>query len=97
MQESGTISRFNAMPVVNIEYTLSPEYAILFAGFNADVKKTSLSDLSFENLFLNQNINIKNTFDKSSVYFGIKGNAGAALGGGRDALGGSMRPPLGGT
>lgn len=80
IQESGLANRSSLFPSVNAELSLSPEYATLFAGLTGDVKKTSLTEFSFENPFLGQDINIKNAKESNHIYAGIKGNAGAALG-----------------
>ena len=80
VQEAGITERTSIFPSVNAEFSLTPEYATLFAGLTGDVKKTSLTEFSFENPFLGQDINIKNAKESNHVYAGIKGNAGAALG-----------------
>ncbi|HXH99012.1 MAG TPA: hypothetical protein VNI52_02000 [Sphingobacteriaceae bacterium] len=80
VQEFGDNSRLNVLPAASVELPVSAEYAILFAGFKGDVLKSSLRDFSYENMFLNNNISIKNAVEKSNAYAGIKGNAGAGFG-----------------
>ncbi len=80
VREAGLTDRTSLFPSVNAEFSLSPEYATLFAGLTGDVKKTSLTEFSFENPFLGQDINIKNAKENNHVYAGIKGNAGSSLG-----------------
>lgn len=80
VQEMGDNSRLNVLPAASVELPISPEYAIIFAGFKGDVLKSSLRDFSYENLFLNNNISIKNAVEKANAYGGVKGNAGAGFG-----------------
>lgn len=80
VQELGDKSRLNILPAASVELPISAEYAILFGGFKGDVLKSSLRDFSYENIFLNNNISIKNVVEKAKVYAGIKGNAGAGFG-----------------
>ncbi|HEY0670170.1 MAG TPA: TonB-dependent receptor [Sphingobacteriaceae bacterium] len=80
VQEMGDNSRTNILPAASVELPISAEYAIVFAGFKGDVLKSSLRDFSYENLFLNNNITIKNAVEKANAYAGVKGNAGAGFG-----------------
>lgn len=80
VQELGDSSRLNILPAASLELPISAEYAIVFAGFKGDVLKSSLRDFSFENLYMNNNIRIKNAVEKANAYAGVKGNAGAGFG-----------------
>ena len=80
VQEFGANSRLNIFPSVSAEIPLIPEYAIVFAGLNGDVLKTSLRDLALENPFLNKNLAIKNSLESINVQAGVKGNVGAEFG-----------------
>lgn len=80
VQEFGDNSRTNIFPAVSAEIPVIPDYAILFGGINGDVLKTSLRDLSMENPYLNNNLDIRNSVEKMNIYAGIKGNAGTEFG-----------------
>ena len=80
VQEFGANSRLNIFPSVSAEIPLIPEYAIVFAGLNGDVLKTSIRDLALENPFLNKNLAIKNSLESINVQAGVKGNVGAEFG-----------------
>ncbi len=80
VQEFGDKGRLNIFPAVSAEFPMVTNYAIMFAGVNGDVLKTSLKDLASENPYLNQNISIRNSVEKMNIYAGLKGNAGAELG-----------------
>jgi hypothetical protein len=78
--EFGSTSRVNLFPSVSAEFALIPEYAYVFGGVEGDVRKTSYRELTRQNPWLAQNINIQNSLNKLNVYGGIKGNAGATFG-----------------
>ncbi|MDB5119112.1 MAG: hypothetical protein JWN56_330 [Sphingobacteriales bacterium] len=80
VQEFGTFSRLNLLPAVSVEIPIAPEYAILFGGISGDVIKTNFRDLSNENPYLNDRLEIKNAIEKMNFYGGVKGNAGSGLG-----------------
>lgn len=80
VQEFGDNSRTNIFPAVSAELPVIPGYAIVFAGVNGDVLKSSLRDIAAENPYLNKDIAIKNSLEKMNVYGGVKGNVGAGLG-----------------
>lgn len=80
VQEFGDSSRFNILPAASAEIPIAAEYATLFAGISGDVLKTSLRGLTDENLYLNNNVGIRNKVEKLNIYGGIKGNAGSGLG-----------------
>ena len=80
VQEFGTVSRLNLLPAVSVEIPIAAEYAILFGGISGDVIKTNFRDLSLENPYLNEKLEIKNSVEKMNFYGGVKGNAGSGLG-----------------
>ncbi|WP_374164576.1 hypothetical protein [Arcticibacter sp. MXS-1] len=80
VQEFGTNSRFNFFPAITAEMPIVPEYVTLFGGFTGDVNKSTLRNFSIENPYLSQNIGIANAVEKTNIYGGIKGNAGAGFG-----------------
>ena len=80
VQELGDSSRLNVLPAASLELPISPEYAIVFAGFKGDVLKSSLRDFSYENPYLTSVLSIKNAVEKVNAYAGVKGNAGAGFG-----------------
>jgi hypothetical protein len=80
VQEFGANSRLNIFPSVSAELPVVPEYAVVFAGLNGDVLKTSIRDLALENPFLNKNLAIKNSLERINVQAGVKGNVGAEFG-----------------
>lgn len=80
VQEFGETGRLNIFPAVSAEFPLAASYAILFAGLNGDILKTSLKDLASDNPYLNQNLSIRNSVEKMNLYAGLKGNAGSELG-----------------
>lgn len=78
--EFGDANRTNVFPAASIEVPIATEYAIVFGGVNGDVLKSSLRDFTFENAFLGNNILVQNALERTNVYGGIKGNAGAGFG-----------------
>ncbi|MXV51365.1 hypothetical protein GS399_10325 [Pedobacter sp. HMF7647] len=78
--EFGDSTSTNFLPDVTAEFALAPEYATIFAGYTGDVIKTSLRNTATENPYINQNIAIVNALEKSNIFGGIKGNAGAGFG-----------------
>lgn len=80
VQEFGTSSRLNIFPSVSAELPVIPEYAMIFAGVNGDVLKTSIRDLALENPFLSKNLAIKNSLESMNIQAGVKGNVGAEFG-----------------
>ena len=80
VQEFGTNSRLNIFPSVSAEFPVVPEYAVVFAGVNGDVLKTSVRDLALENPFLSKNLAIKNSVESMNIQAGVKGNVGAEFG-----------------
>ena len=80
VQEFGTSSRLNIFPSVSTELPVLPGYAVVFAGVNGDVLKTSIRDLALENPFLSNNLAIKNSLESMNIQAGVKGNVGAEFG-----------------
>lgn len=80
VQEFGAASRSNVLPAISAEAVLDPKFATLFAGITGDVRKSSLSEFSFELPFLNDNLAIQNAVEKSNIHAGIKGNLGTGFG-----------------
>ncbi|MEY3678048.1 MAG: hypothetical protein RI924_189 [Bacteroidota bacterium] len=80
VQEFGGVKRTKVFPNLLAEFSIDPEHAVVFAGVAGDVKKTSLTEFSFENPFLGSGIIIKNALESSHLFAGIKGNGGTALG-----------------
>jgi hypothetical protein len=80
VQEFGDKSRTNIFPSLAAEFPLVNNFAIVFAGLNGDILKTSLKDLTSENPYLNQHITIRNSVEKMNLYAGLKGNTGAEFG-----------------
>ncbi|SEM63752.1 TonB dependent receptor [bacterium A37T11] len=77
--ETGDSSRTNLFPTADIDLSLVPEYISLFGGVHGDVKKTSLRDLSKDNMYLDEQLEIHNSVERLNIFAGIKGNAGATL------------------
>jgi len=80
VQEFGAKSRTNVLPAISAEVPIVPEYATIFAGFTGDVLKSSLREFAGDNPFIARNIPIENAFEKSNIYGGVRGNAGAGFG-----------------
>lgn len=80
VQGMGSMSGTDLFPSVTAEFPIVPKYATLFGGYTGDVLKSTLRDFSSENPFLAQNIVVENAIEKSNLYGGIKGNAGAGFG-----------------
>jgi hypothetical protein len=80
VHEFGTQSRTNLLPAVSAEIPIAQEYAVLFAGLNGDVLKTSIKDLTIENPYLGKDYQLKNAVEKMNLYGGVKGNGGAGFG-----------------
>lgn len=80
VKEFGTSSRTNLFPTVTAEFPIVPSYATLFGGYTGDVLKSTIRNFSAENPFIAANAPIENAVEKSNIYGGIKGNAGAGFG-----------------
>jgi outer membrane cobalamin receptor len=80
VKEFGTDSRTNLFPAVIAEMPIVPGYATIFGGYTGDVLKSTVRNFAAENPYLSKNIAIKNAVEKSNIYGGIKGNAGAGFG-----------------
>lgn len=80
VHEFGTVSRLNVLPAVSAEVPIAAEYAVLFAGLNGDVLKTSIRELTEENPYLGKDYTVRNAVEKINLYGGVKGNAGAGFG-----------------
>ena len=80
VKEFGTSSRTNLFPTVIAEFPIVPGYATIFGGYTGDVLKSTLKNFATENPYLAKNIAVENAIEKSNIYGGIKGNAGAGFG-----------------
>ncbi|MFD2162825.1 TonB-dependent receptor [Paradesertivirga mongoliensis] len=80
VKEFGTSSRTNLFPTVIGELPIVPGYATIFGGYTGDVLKSTLRSFAATNPYLAPNVQILNAVEKSNVYGGIKGNAGAGFG-----------------
>ena len=80
VQEFGDSSRFNLFPAITAEVPIVPEFATVFGGFTGNINKSSVREFSGENPYLNPGISIRNAVEKTNIYGGIKGNAGAGFG-----------------
>lgn len=80
VQEYGTQQKLHIFPTASISFPIAVDYVNFFGGVNGDVIKTNLKDLATANPYLNQNVTITNSIEKLTIYGGIKGNAGHALG-----------------
>ncbi|WP_207532189.1 hypothetical protein [Desertivirga arenae] len=78
VQEFGTEANTNLFPIATAELPLVPQYATIFGGYTGDVLKSSLRGFAFENPYLAKSI-INNAVEKSNLYGGVKGNAGAGF------------------
>lgn len=79
VKEFGTDSRTNLFPTVTAEVPIVPGFATLFGGYTGDVLKSTLRNFTSENPFLAP-VTMENAIEKSNIYGGIKGNAGAGFG-----------------
>ena len=80
VQEMGSRRRTNLFPSVTAEFPVVPGYATIFGGYTGDVLKSTLRGFTTENPYLTSNVPIENALEKSNLYGGIKGNAGAGFG-----------------
>ena len=80
VQEFGAYSSSRIFPAVTADFTLIPDYLQVFGEVKGDVSRNSLKNLTDENPWLNNNINIKNTVEKLSISAGIKGTGGPGFG-----------------
>jgi hypothetical protein len=80
VQEFGNFSGSRIFPAITADFTLIPEYLQIFGEIKGDVNRTTLKNLSDENPFLNQNINIQNSVEKISFSGGVKGTGGPGFG-----------------
>ena len=80
VQEFGHFSATRIFPAVTADFTLIPEYLQIFGELKGDVQRNSLKQLTDENPFLTNNIQIQNTVEKLSFTGGIKGTGGPGFG-----------------
>lgn len=80
VQEFGSFSETRIFPAITADFTLIPDYLQLFGELKGDVNRNSLKQLTDENPFLTDNIEIQNTIEKLSVTGGIKGTGGPGFG-----------------
>ncbi len=76
----GDNQRMNLFPAASLDFTLIKNYLSVFGVLGGDVHKTRLKDLSYNNPFLNENINIRNQIEKFSIEGGVKGTLSANIG-----------------
>lgn len=80
VSEFGDVSNFNVFPVVDVDFSLVPDYMHVFGGINGGVNKTSFRALSQVNPYLGPAPSFHNTVERLNFYGGVKGNAGATFG-----------------
>ena len=80
VQEFGDFSSTRFFPAVTADFTLIPDFLQVFGEVKGDVNRTTLKTLTDENLFLNNNIEIRNSVEKLSISAGIKGTGGPGFG-----------------
>lgn len=78
--EFGNRTSFHIFPAAKIEFQVVPKYVRIFGEVRGDVNKTLLRNLTEENPFLGQNIDIKNSIDRLTISAGLKGTAAPGLG-----------------
>lgn len=67
-------------PAAKIEFQVIPKYVRIFGELQGDVNKTQIRNLSEENPFLDQNIDIKNSINRYTISAGLKGTLAPGLG-----------------
>ncbi|MEJ5963488.1 hypothetical protein [Pedobacter immunditicola] len=80
VQEFGDFSETRIFPAVTADFTLIPDYLQIFGELKGDVHRNSLKELTDDNPFLTNNIQIQNTVEKISFTAGIKGTGGPGFG-----------------
>lgn len=78
--EFGNRTSFRLFPAAKIEFQVIPKYVRIFGEVRGDINKTLLRNLSEQNSFLDQNIDIKNSINKLTISAGLKGTAAPGLG-----------------
>ncbi len=68
----------NLLPSVEGQYTLGESFTV-FAGFDGDVQRVSLRQLSQENPWLRPNVPLANTIKGGEIYGGFKGRVAGDL------------------
>jgi hypothetical protein len=68
----------NLLPTVEGQYTLAESFTV-FAGFDGDVQRTTLRQLSVENPWLEPNVPLANTLKGREIYAGFKGRLAGDL------------------
>jgi hypothetical protein len=88
----GATSKAYIFPAARLEFQVIPKYVRLFAEVKGDVNKTSLRDLSEDNPFLENNLQIRNTVtgldnspiqnsvDRLDIAAGLKGTVAPGVG-----------------
>lgn len=80
VDEFGFNSRLSIFPAARLEFQVIPKYVRLFAEVKGDVNKTTLKDLTAQNPFMGQNLQIKNSVDQIDVAAGLKGTIAPGVG-----------------
>ena len=78
--EFGNRTSFHIFPAAKVEFQVIPKDVRIFGEARGDVNKTLLRNLSEQNPFLDQNIDIKNSIDRLTISAGLKGTAAPGLG-----------------
>ncbi|MVN21115.1 TonB-dependent receptor [Mucilaginibacter arboris] len=76
----GFNTSFRIFPAAKIEFQVIPKYVRIFGELQGDVNKTLLRNLTEENPFLDQNIDIKNSINRYTISAGLKGTLAPGLG-----------------
>lgn len=66
------INRTKAFPLINIDYFVNNGLYV-FAGYDGDIYRNSLSTFLAENQWLNRKVELRNTEKSMDIYGGIKG------------------------
>jgi hypothetical protein len=72
------INRTKAFPLINIDYFVT-NGLYLFAGYDGDIYRNSLTTFLAENQWLNRKVELRNTEKSMDIYGGIKGEIADGL------------------
>jgi hypothetical protein len=80
VNEFGANQRINIFPSASLDFMLIKNYLTIFGNLGGDVEKTLLKNLTDQNPYLNQNVNLRNTVNKIDFGGGIRGTVAPNVG-----------------
>ncbi|MDL2290310.1 hypothetical protein LJB95_02780 [Paludibacteraceae bacterium OttesenSCG-928-F17] len=63
---------FSIMPDVHFDWRFAPKYAAIYAGVTGDYKVNTISDITRENLYIRQGVQVDDTYTPLDIFAGVK-------------------------